>query len=95
MKIITNNHWRQFVYGYELPVNELDQFNWMDNPEDSVFIKYDRDIIPLESFLKIQITDSDSIFNNWQAVWTYSYFSGLLIRISKDNEAYQIARFYQ
>jgi len=87
--IRTNRHWREFLYGYELPASVRPDFDYLDDDEftSAAFIKYRGEYMALDNFM---LCDREG----WQGVATDSYFSGTLIRISDDGERYQVARIY-
>ena len=86
-RIITNHHWHQFKYRYEVPQSVLDdQFDYQ-NPEDCFdgFICYRGFWYHLDQFMR---TEADS---NWDGACGESFFSAVLIKLSDDCEEYQIA----
>ena len=94
MNIITNNHWHDFLYGYELPESVKTDFDYLD-PEDldqALFIKYRGCYYDSGEFMRIE-NHPDSDFSNWHGYHSDSYFSGVLVRYSDDFEQYQIATY--
>ena len=83
-RIITNHHWRQFKYRYEVPPSVLeDQFDLCD--DDDGFIHYRGRWYHLSEFM---VTDQ---FSEWDGFHSDSFFSGILIKLSDDGEEYQVA----
>lgn len=94
MKIITNNHWRKPVYGFELPEKIRAEFSYLKDLDDLIFIKYKGEYL-LDEFMRIDNTMllHTQEFKDWQGYMSDSFFSGLLIRYSEDMEEYQIATY--
>jgi hypothetical protein len=94
MKIQTNRHWVNFLYGYELTEAEKADFDYVDDIESHNFIRYRGAVIdPSEVF---PITDTMRLhgdFKDWQGYQSDSYFSGIVIKYSDDFEQYQIGTF--
>ena len=97
MTIYTNNHWRQFVYGYELTDKEKADFDYLEDIDLHDFIRYRGSVIDPGEFMAITDTmllhDDMADFKDWHGYQSDSYFSGLLIRLSDDGEEYQIATY--
>lgn len=86
-RIITNHHWRQFKYRYEVPQSVLDdQFDY-HGPDDGLdgFIHYRGTWYHLDQFMRLENTPG------WDGGHGESYFSAVLIKLSDDAEEYQIA----
>lgn len=100
MDIKTNNHWRPFLYGCELPDKVRADFDYIDADEidGHDFIKYRGRYYDSGEFMRIdRATAPHPQRPNWEEWHGYqsdSFFSGILIRFSKDGEAYQIATYY-
>lgn len=93
-KIYTNNHWRPFKYRNEVPDKVLENdFDYLDEEHggDDQFIHYRGTWYHTSDFMRL---DGTSPFpGNWQGCAGDSYFSGVLIEISEDGEAYKIATY--
>lgn len=89
MQIITNNHWNDFLDGFELPESVHSDFDWMDDIMDGTFIKYRNVFYSLDEFMR----NDTAGFGTWHGYKSDSFFSGVLIRISDDGEQYQIATY--
>ncbi len=94
MNIRTNNHWRDFVYRWDVPAEILEsQFDYQDeNDTYDGFIHYKGHWYHLDQFLCISPGAPDE-FGQWQGYSADSYFSGVLVRISDNGEQYQIATY--
>jgi hypothetical protein len=91
MKIITNHHWRNFVRGYELTDAELEQFDYLDDPQlYDYFIRYRGTLTTLEDFVR----PTDPV-QGWHGYAPDSFFSGLLVRVSEDCDQYKIATYIE
>ena len=100
MKIITNNHWHNFLYGYELTEKELQDFDYIDSDDISShsFIRYRGYVIdPQDTYMVIseamKLHDEWQGLEKWHGYGSDSFFSGTLIRYSDDFEQYQIATY--
>lgn len=93
MEIITNNQWRDFLYGYETPESVLESdFDYLEESEQTDgFIKYRGNYYHISQFMILP--DTCDIPDTWQGIEQDSAFSGVLVRISDDGEQYQIATF--
>lgn len=81
MKVITNNHKRPILSGWEIPESILeDDFSYCS--EDSLFFKYRDQYYALDEFMR---TDIDG----WDGIFCDSFFSGILIRIYRDEYGYE------
>ena len=90
MKIITNNHWHNFLYGYELTDKEKREFDYLDDIDFADFIRYRGCLYDPGEFMRV---DHIPEFEQWQGYQSDSYFSGVLLRYSRDCEQYQIATY--
>lgn len=100
MKITTNNHWRNFLYGYELTDKERAEFDYLSDDEinSGEFVRYKRHVIPLSEFMRIDEPIAPHPqregWEKWHGYVADSAVSATLIRISDDNEQYQIAEYW-
>jgi len=92
-----NRAWRQFKYRYEVPARLFykgGQFDHMgaegvaEEYEDG-FFKYKGHWYHLSDF-----TNASAAFEGWDGVAPDSFFSGILIKISKDGERYKVGTYY-
>ena len=90
MRIITNNHWRQFLYRNDVPDPTLQSdFDWTDELDG--FIKYRDKYYHLLEFVRIS---SNAPFpKKYNGYSSDSFFSGILIKLSDDGEYYKIATY--
>ena len=89
MKIITNNHWRQFKYRNEVPESVLaDQFDYQDE-EDGYdgFFQYRDSWYHLDYFMCIE-NHPDAEFSKWDG-----HASGVVIRLADNGEEYQVGLY--
>ena len=102
MTIKTNNQYRDLVYGYQLTAKELTDFDYIaaDDLQTHAFIKYRGHIYDLSDFMRIESSEklppNSSLlhFQNWHGYAGDSYFSGTLVKISKDGEQAILGRYY-
>lgn len=82
--IKTNNQARPTLYFCQLDAQEQqtvsEQFAYLtqEELEEQSFFKYKGEWYSLSDFLSIR---NDSAFSGWDGVFSYSYYSGLLIKI--------------
>jgi len=88
MKIITNNHWRNILYGYELTEKEREEFDYLDDIDAGNFIQYRGSVYDLGEFF---ITPES--LKPWEAHQSDSYFSGTVIMYSKDLEQVKVGTY--
>lgn len=95
IKVITNNHWREHIYGFQLPDDVRKEFDYLEDIEEKLFIHY-KGKYYLDEFMRIDdvMTLYSPEFKGWHGYMPDSFFSGLLIRYSKDCEQYQIATYF-
>ena len=95
LTIKTDNKWKQFKYRNEVPAKVLkDQFDYLSE-DDSFdgFILYRKHWYHLSDFMRIE-NHPDDKFSSYHGYSSDSFFSGVLIKVSKDGEMYQIATYY-
>lgn len=97
LKIKTNNAWREFVSRDEVPAKVLaSQFDWTNEAHEEHgdysdgFFKYRNYWYHLTDFLRIE---NGGQFSGWDGYHSDSYFSGVLIKLSKDGETFQVASY--
>ena len=92
--VITNNHWREVISGYELPDKMRQEFDYLEGEDFDCnnFIKYNGQYYDLSDFLRIE--GESHPLADWHGVANHTYFSGLVIRLSSCGDAYQIGRYY-
>lgn len=94
MKIKTNHVWREFVYRSEVPAKILrSQFDWTNEGHAKHgdyfdgFIHYKGCWYHLADFM------CGANMPGWDWAHGDSYFSGVVIKLSKDGERYQIGTY--
>ena len=90
LRLITDNRFKQFKYGNEVPKKVLiDQFEHLEDGEDSDgFFKYRGTWYHISDFL----TASDKIkkITGFDGINTDSLFSAVLLSVSQDCEEYKV-----
>lgn len=76
--------------GAWIPV-EYKQADWSDGKEIACF-KYRDDHVFLDEVLR---TDPRGIFSEYDGMVGFSYFNGILIKLSESGDAVQVYYFYQ
>ena len=94
LEIITDNKWKPFRYGNEVPKKVLDDdFDWMD--EDQIgdgFFKYKGQWYHLDEFMRIS-KNAPAPMKKWHGYLSDSFFSGVLIKVSSDGEEYIVGTY--
>ena len=90
MKIRTDGKWHNFKYRYEVPARVLkSEFDWLDEEDGSDgFIYYKGSWYHLSMFERGGPA-------GWDGHHGDSYFSGVLIKVSRDGEQYKIATYME
>lgn len=92
MRIITNHHYRDILSAREVPGEILKkEFDWVESPEVP-FIKYKGEYYCLLDF---QPTSFFGSFQEFDAVFGLSYYSGIAIKRNKEGDKVKVAYFYQ
>ena len=86
MQIITNNHWRNLEYGYQLSESERAEFDYLDDIDSADFIRYKGHVYYLGEFLHAP----EPLAADWDGYTADSFFSGVVIKLSRDGEQYKI-----
>jgi hypothetical protein len=88
--VTTDNKWKQFKYGNEVPDKVLSEnFDWLEEKTDGFFV-YRKSWYHVSEFMNVPDTET---FKGWDGYSSDSAFSGVLIKISKDGEEYKIGTF--
>jgi hypothetical protein len=91
-KIITDNKWKNFKYRNEVPKSVLsDEFHYQDDDVGDGYIFYNHNWYHIDQFMRLSGTHP---FHGWEAYSGDSFFSGVVIKVSKDGEQYMIGRYY-
>lgn len=92
--IVTNHHFRDFLYYNELPENLKEDVSWIADSEEQVFERiavYKGNAYPLSEFTRI---NNIPAFEGWHGYIADTFFSGVLIKISEDGDFYQIGFYF-
>lgn len=97
LTIVTNNHYYPILYWYELTPAEQKDFDYLDDEssqESALFFRYRGQMYDLGEFMRTRDFGKDSPLSKWYGYMSDSYFSGVLINFSEDNDFVQVARYY-
>jgi hypothetical protein len=89
MKIITNNHPRDIIAGYELTEDERKEFDYIRIWEDAQFIRYKGELYDLND-----LEQNPGVFPEWSAYISDTFFSGVLFKFVNDFEQVIMGRYY-
>ena len=90
--IKTNHQWRDLVYRQDVPADVLSsQFDYQDAEETlDGFFHYRGHWYHLDQFMRI---DGMPSLAGWDGYASDSYFSGVVIKLSKDGEQVQLGTY--
>lgn len=93
LTIKTDHKWKDFKYSHELPKKWRKEFDWMNDEEfeSSNFIMYRNWVYVLSEFMVIE---NNSDLKDWDGYQSDSFFSGIVIRLSKDGSQYMIGTYF-
>lgn len=100
MKIKTDNKWKNFKSRYEVPAkilkSEFDHHG--DDISDLVkdnanYFKFNNSWYHTDMFMRLEGKDPQT--KNWDGYHGDSYFSGVLIKLSRDGEQYKVASYIE
>ena len=89
-KIISYRNGKITIEGNEtwIPI-EYKQADWSD--EEMPCFEYEEDYIFLD---EIAVTDPRGVFSEYDGILNFSYFSGILVKLSELGDAVQVYYFY-
>lgn len=89
--IKTNNHYRPLVYGHELTEKERVDFDYFDKDEldNALFFRYKGSVYTLGDFMACH-----NNLKQWDGIHAESFFSGILVKLSRCNEFVKVACYY-
>jgi len=98
VQVTTNNHDRQFLFGYEVPEEVKAEYDWLDDDsKHDNWIKFKGHHYHVADFMAVNNIVHNPNPPEWQEGWdgyrSDSFFSGVVIKISDDNETYRIGTF--
>jgi hypothetical protein len=89
--IRTNHQWRDLVYRSDVPAKVLkDQFDHLSEDDGGLdgFFCYRRHWYHVSDFMR-----ADGVAKGWHGYAADSYFSGVLIKLSRDGERVMLATY--
>lgn len=89
--IKTNHHWRQFVYRSDVPADVLSsQFDHLSEDDGSDgFFCYRGHWYHTSDFMRA----TGGELTSWDGYASDSYFSGVVIKLSRDGESYRVGTY--
>jgi hypothetical protein len=102
MQITTNNIPRFTIDGFDLSPNELAEFDYLEDPAASTFIRYKGQLYDLGEFMRVpdgafglsNINEGQPV-TCWEGYLSDTYFSGVLIRYADSScESVVVGRYY-
>lgn len=88
MEIVTNHHWRPILNWYDLTEKEQAEFDYF-NPDNEAgnFVRYRNWVYDLNEF-------TVNAPKPWDAMYTDTFFSAVICRISEDCENVQMGMLF-
>jgi len=97
MKIITNNQYRNLIYGYELTDKERAEFDYLDDIDSHEFFRYRGQAYDPSDFMATPHNEPArqelNELSNWDGYSSDSYFSGIVIKYSNDFEQVKVGLY--
>jgi len=101
LEIMTNHHWKEILYGHEVPQKVLDDYDWLEE-EDKAYgwVKYRRTWYHLSDFMNLHNKvhnphfDNNHPFAEWDGYHGDSFFSGVLIKFSDCGDSVKMATYF-
>lgn len=89
MQITTNNQARQILHGFELSEKAKAEFDYYseDELDNAMFFKYKGQYYDINQFTRCDI-------EGWQGCHNDTYFSGLFIKFTDNQESVIVAQYY-
>lgn len=97
MTIITNNHWREIIYGCELTSKEQKEFDFLEGDELDMaqFFRYKGDVEYLGNYMRIEgVEDKENPLHGWHGSHGDSYFSGTLVKLHESGDSLLVGRYF-
>jgi hypothetical protein len=96
LNVTTNRHWRSFVYRQDVPAGILaDRFDWLTDDDADGYFCYRGwwyHVSEFEVCPPVTQQGGDP-FNGWDGYHADSFYSGVLIKLSKDGERYKVGTY--
>lgn len=92
--IKTDRKWKKFKYRHEVPAHILErQFDYLtEDDETDGFFEYRECWYHTSEFMHV-LKDMTPL-EGWDGYKNDSFFSGVVIKLSRDGEEYQVGTFY-
>jgi hypothetical protein len=89
----TNRHWRDLVYRQDVPADILASDFSYQNPEEALdgFFCYRGRWYHLDGFMP---TGNHTYLAEWDGYASDSYFSGIVIKLSRDSEQIKVGTYF-
>lgn len=95
MRIKSNYQWRDTLTWYDLTAKEQAQFDYLDNEDKQMcatFVRYKGWTYDTGEFMRTP--DHGPFPNEWHGYQSDTWFSGVLLRYSRDMDRVIMATFY-
>ena len=94
LTIITNNHRRPIIYGWELTADERKDFDWLDDCEtlswdDAEFFRYKGELYCLSDMMSLHNTfyspNPPKEFKGWDGYESHGFIGGILVKYPRED----------
>ena len=88
MTLITNNQYRNLLYGYELSTKEREEFDYLDDNgfHAQSFLRYRGIVYDMGEFERSNVA-------GWDGQHVDTFFSAVLVKYSEDMEQVKVALY--
>lgn len=95
LTIRTDNRWKPFKYGYEVPRSVLEEYDYLDEYEaEDGFFRYKGQWYHISDFMTV-MSNFPQEMRRWDGYFQLGYSDGLVLKVSDDNESYIVGRYYE
>ena len=90
MVMTSDNQWHSFIHGHQLTKVQKEDFDWMDNIDNGIFVRYNDSVYSVSELMRFN-GDQPPELQDYDAYLSESAFSALVIKVSSCGDYYKIA----
>ena len=100
LTIKTNNQEHELFHFLDFNESEQQQlkidYDWMEDDIETNFgfFRYQGEIYHLQDFTSLHGNNSSEEFKGWDGIASDSYFSGVIIKLTEENDAVVVGRYF-